>query len=90
MEKFKLWLDAFVCGYTPKILAFSSSLVILKVSVHNLFFKIRVLLKIFVAKFPYKRSYFEPLCLLAKMAAKTMKRPIGEESRSYLVWKFTL
>ena len=28
MEKFKLRLDAFVCGYMPKILEFSSSLVI--------------------------------------------------------------
>ena len=28
---------------------------------------------IFDAKFPYKLSYFELLCLLTKMAAKTMK-----------------
>ena len=35
MEKFKLRLDAFVCGYTPKILAFSSSLVTLKFSIHK-------------------------------------------------------
>ena len=72
LEKFKLWLDAFVCGYMPQILALSSSLEILKFSFHN-FFKTRVLLKIFDAEFPYKLSYFEPLCLLAKMAAKTVK-----------------
>ena len=59
----------------PQILAFSSSLVTLKFSVHN-FFKTRVLSKIFEAEFPYKRSYLGPLCLLAKMAAKTVIRPI--------------
>ena len=32
----------------------------------------RVLLKIFDAEYPHKLSYFEPLCLLAKMAAKTV------------------
>ena len=37
----------------------------------------KVLLKIFDAEFLYELSYFEPLCLLAKMAAKTLKRPIG-------------
>ena len=44
-EKFKLWLDAFVCSYMPKILAFNSSLVTLKLSVHHLynFFETRVL-----------------------------------------------
>ena len=57
----------------PQILAFSSSLVTLKFSVHN-FFETRVLLKIFDAEFPYKLSYFEPLCLLAKMAVKTVIR----------------
>ena len=35
----------------------------------------KVLLKIFDAEFPYKLSYFEPFCLLNKMAAKTVKRP---------------
>ena len=35
-----------------------------------------MLLKIFDAEFPYILSYFEPLCLLAKMAAKTVIRPI--------------
>ena len=59
----------------PQILAFSSSLVTLKFSIHN-FFKTRVLLKILDAEFPYKLSFFEPLCLPANMAAETMKRPI--------------
>ena len=59
----------------PKILVFSSSLVTLKFSVHN-FFETGVLLKIFDAEFPYKLSYVEPLCLLNKLAAKTMKRSI--------------
>ena len=53
MEKFKLWLDAFVCGYKPKILTFGSCLVTLTFSVHN-FCKTRVLLlKIFETEFPY-------------------------------------
>ena len=46
----------------PQTLAFSSSLITLKFSVHNIF-ETRVLLKIFDAKFPYKLSYFEPICL---------------------------
>ena len=75
MEKFKLWLDAFVCGYINKTLALSSSLVLLKFSVHN-FFETKVLLKIFEAEFPYKLSYFVPFCQLTKMAAKTVKWPI--------------
>ena len=57
MEQFKLWLDAFVCCYMPKILAFSSSHVTLKFSVHN-FFETTVLLKIFDAEFRNKLSYF--------------------------------
>ena len=67
----------FVCGYMPKISAFSSSLVALKFSVYN-FYETRVLLKILEAEFPYKLSYFEPprLCLLAKMAAETVRRPV--------------
>ena len=48
----------------------------IKFSIHN-FFNTRVRLKIFDAEFPYKLSYFEPLYLLAKMAAKTVKRPIS-------------
>ena len=54
MEKFQLRLDAFVCGYTPKILAISSSVISLKFSVHN-FYETRVLLKIFGAEFPYRK-----------------------------------
>ena len=57
----------------PKIFAFISSLVTLKFSVHN-FFETRVLLKILDAEFPNKLSSFEPLCLLAKLVAKTVKR----------------
>ena len=60
----------------PQILSFSSSVVTLKFSIHNLF-KTAVLLKIFDAEFPYKCSYFEPLCLPAKMAAETVIRSIG-------------
>ena len=54
----------------PKSLTFSSSLVT-KFSINNAF-KTRVLLKMFDAKFPYKLSYVEPLCLPAKMAAETV------------------
>ena len=63
----------------PKILAFSSSLVTLKFSVHNIF-ETRVLLKIFDAEFPYKLSYFEPLCLPAKMAAETVIRSVQKRN----------
>ena len=44
-------------------------------SIQN-FFKIRMSLEILDAEFPYKLSYFKPLCLLNKMAAKTVKRSI--------------
>ena len=67
-------IDAFVCSYMPQIFAFSSSLLTLKFSIHNA--KTKVLLKVFDAELPYKRSCFEPLCLPAKMAAETVKRPI--------------
>ena len=77
MEKIKLWLDALVCDYMPQILEFSFSLVTLKFSIHNVS-KARMLLEIFEAEFPYKRSdYFEPLCLPAKMAAETVIRSIA-------------
>ena len=56
-------------------LAFSSSLETLKFSAHNTF-ETRLLLKIFDAEFPYKLSYFEPLCLPAKMAAETVVRSV--------------
>ena len=62
----------------PNILALSSSFVTLKFSVHN-FFETRVLLKIFDTEFPCKLSYFDPLCLPAKMAAKTVTRSIYVE-----------
>ena len=64
----------------PNILAVSSSLVTLRSSVHNIF-ETRVLLKIFDAEFPYKSpiSYFEPLCLPAKMAAETVIRSIQHD-----------
>ena len=71
MEKFKLWLNAIVCGYMPQILVFSFPLVTLEFSIHNLF-RTGMLLEIFDAEFPYKLSYFEPLCLLNK----TVKRSI--------------
>ena len=60
----------------PQILAFSSSFLTSKFSIHNVF-KTRVLLKIFDAEFPYKRSCFEPLCPPAKMAAEIVKGPIN-------------
>ena len=72
MEKFKLLLDTFVCSYMPQTLAISSSLETLRFSVHSTF-ETRLLLKIFDAEFPYKLSYFEPLCLPAKMAAETIR-----------------
>ena len=77
----------------PKILALSSSLITLKFSVPNLL-ETRVLFKIFDAKFPYKLSYFEPLCLLAKMAVKTVKMPIAVFSQqvyfiSYKVYPYS-
>ena len=56
MEKFKLWLVAFVCGCMPQILVFSFSLGTVKSSIHN-FFKTRMLLEIFDAEFPYKLSW---------------------------------
>ena len=53
----------------------------LKFSIYNIF-KTRVLIKMFHAEFPYKLSYFEPLCLLANMAAKTVKSSIaGHENQ---------
>ena len=58
-----------------QILVFSFSLVTFEFSINN-FFKTRMLLEIFDAEFPYKPSYFEPLCLLNKMAAKNVKRSI--------------
>ena len=65
----------------PQIWVFSFPLVTLEFSIHN-FFETRMLLDIFDAKLPYKLSYFVPLCLLNKMAAKTMKRSISH-SRCY-------
>ena len=62
----------------PQILVFSFSLVTLEFSIHN-FLKPRILLEIFDAEFPYKLSHFEPLCLLNKMAAKTVKESIPKE-----------
>ena len=72
-ENFKLRLDAF--GYMHQILVFSFSLVTFEFSINN-FFKTRMLLEIFDAEFPNKLSYFEPLCLLNKMATKNVKRSI--------------
>ena len=50
MEKLKLWLEAFVCGYMPQILVFSLPLITSEFSIHNF----RILLEIFDAEFPYK------------------------------------
>ena len=45
----------------------------IKVSIHNInFFEARVLLQIFDIKLPFKCSYFEPVCLLAKMVSETI------------------
>ena len=66
----------------PKILAFSSCLVTLEFQFIT-FLKLEcMLLKIFDAEFPYILSYFEPLCLPAEIAAKTVKRPI-ETDQTY-------
>ena len=67
--KFQIVTRRFRMRLMPQVLAFSSSLVTLKFS----FIKF---LKIFDAEFLYKLSYFEPLCLPAKMAAETVIRPI--------------
>ena len=56
----------------PQILVFSFPLVTVEFSIHN-FFKTRMLLEIFDAESPYKLSYFEPLCLLNKMATQSVK-----------------
>ena len=58
------------------IWVFSFYLVTLELkSIHN-FLKTRMLLEIFYAEFRYRLSSFEPLCLLNKTAAKTVKRSI--------------
>ena len=59
----------------PQTLVFGFYLLTLEFSIHDCF-KTRMLLEIFDAQFSYKLSYFEPLCLLNKMAAKTVKRSI--------------
>ena len=64
----------------PQILEFSSSLITLKFSKHNVF-ETRMLFKIFDIEFPYKRSYFEPFCLPAKSASETVIRPIKKMGR---------
>ena len=56
-----------------QILVFSFSFVTIEFSIHNSF-KPRILLKVFDAKFPYKRSNFEPLYPPAKMAAEIVTR----------------
>ena len=40
------------------------------------FFSSDVLWKLFDIGFPYKHCYFKPVCLLVKMASKTVIRPI--------------
>ena len=35
-------------------------------------------MNLFDIGFPYKHCYFEPVCLLVKMASKTVIRPIFE------------
>ena len=54
MGKFKVWIDAFLCSYMPKILAFSSS----RSFVHN-FYETKLSLKILDDEVPYKLSYFD-------------------------------
>ena len=57
----------------PQILAFSSSLVTLKFSIHN-FLKSRLLLKILDAEFPYKLSYFEPLLPTSQDGGRNLEK----------------
>ena len=64
----------------PQILEFSFSFITLKFSNHNIF-ETRMLLKIFDIQLPYKRSYFEPLSLPARMWSETMIRPIKKIGR---------
>ena len=46
-----------------------------------------MLFEIFDAEFPYKLSYFEPLCLLNKMAVKTVKSSIQLLGYNQYEWK---
>ena len=64
----------------PQILEFSFSFITLKFSNHNVF-ETRMLLKIFDIQLPYKRSYFKPFSLPAKMWSETMIRPIKKIDR---------
>ena len=54
-----------------------------KFQIHE-FFRSDVLWKLFDTGFPYKYCYFEPVCLLVKMASKTVIRPILGRRTSYL------
>ena len=73
--KFKTRLDAFWHSYIRPIFFLKSFSYCQKFPIHD-FFRSDVLWKLFDIAFPYKHCYFEPVCLLVKMASKTVIRPI--------------
>ena len=73
--KLKTRLDAFWHSYIPPIFFLKSFPYCQKFPIHE-FFRSDVLWKLFDIGFPYKHSYFEPVCLSVKMASKTVIRPI--------------
>ena len=50
-----------------------------KVSIIHEFFRSNVLSKLFDIGFSYKHCYFKPVCLLVKMASKTVIRPMANK-----------
>ena len=73
---FKTRLDAFWHSYIPPIFFLKSFSYCQKFPIHE-FFRSDVLWKLFDIGFPYNHCYFEPVCLLVKMASKTVIRPIN-------------
>ena len=77
-------LEAFWHSYIPLIFFLKSFSWCKKFPIHE-FFGSDVLWKLFDIGFPYKHCYFEPVCLLVKMASKTVIRPIREFAKENLV-----
>ena len=75
--KFKTRMDAFWHSYSyiPQIFFLKSFSECQKFPIHE-FFRSHVLLKLFDIGFPYKHCYFKRVCLLVKMAWKTVILPI--------------
>ena len=83
--KFKTRLDAFCHSYISPILFLSSFSWCQKFPIHEIF-RSDVLWKLFDIGFPYKHCYFKRVCLLVKMASKTVIRPIEGGEGSMLFW----